>query len=95
MDTLWLLPAPNAGDSDDAPPPPPTTCCMSGCANCVWLDYAEEVVRFYRRRGEDMDEAALMAEVDRGLDDEMVKAFVRTEVRAMVKKGKTEEEKKS
>ena len=25
---------------------------MSGCANCVWLDYADEVVDFYSRKGE-------------------------------------------
>ena len=32
----------------EGPPELPSTCCMSGCANCVWLDYADEVVRFVR-----------------------------------------------
>jgi len=68
--------------TQDGPPTLPNTCCMSGCANCVWLDYAEEVVRFYEDRGEQMDFASLLREVDRNIDDPMIKAFITMELKS-------------
>jgi len=68
--------------TQNSPPPLPNTCCMSGCANCVWLDYAEEMVRFYKHRGEQMDFASLLREVDKNIDDPMIKAFISMELKS-------------
>jgi len=64
------------------PPGLPSTCCMSGCANCVWLDYAEETVNYYKDMGEEMDFPSLVKEVEKNIDDPMIKAFITMELKS-------------
>lgn len=60
-------------------PPPPTDCCMSGCAKCVWLLYAEELVGIYRDGGEAAEK------VLEAIDDPSLKIFLSLELREKFK----------
>uniref|UniRef100_A0A8B9QUP1 Oxidoreductase-like domain-containing protein n=1 Tax=Anas platyrhynchos TaxID=8839 RepID=A0A8B9QUP1_ANAPL len=67
-----------------APPPdlePPSNCCMSGCANCVWIQHVERLLRHYGDGGERALEA-----VERHVRDESIKMLLRTEIRLRAKK---------
>ena len=64
------------------PPSLPGTCCMSGCANCVWLDYAEEMVKYYETLGKKMELSELLNTLDDNVDDPMVKAFLTMELKS-------------
>jgi len=68
--------------TQDSLPSLPTTCCMSGCANCVWLDYADEMVSYYKLKGEQMDFGSLLREVEKNIDDPMIKAFITMELKS-------------
>lgn len=61
-------------------PEAPTTCCMSGCANCVWLDYAEKLSQYLRDGGEQA-----IKEIDEKVTDPNIKAFIMQELRMRTK----------
>ena len=69
----------------DFPPDAPTTCCMSGCANCVWLDYAEEVSKYYELKGSNMSKEEIIKDIERQLSDPMLKAFILLELKMKLK----------
>lgn len=62
------------------PPEAPVTCCMSGCANCVYLKYAAELLDYCADGGEKALEA-----VKRDVNDDNMKAFLLLEVRNHLK----------
>ena len=72
----------NSRTGVSGPPNIPSTCCMSGCANCVWLDYAEETVKYYDALGETMNFQNLIDEVSKNIDDPMIKAFITMELKS-------------
>ncbi|CAH1274106.1 OXLD1 [Branchiostoma lanceolatum] len=59
------------------PPLPPDNCCMSGCANCVWLQHAEELLEHYKDGGDKALEA-----IDQ-IQDPSLKMFLKMELKAL------------
>ena len=62
-------------------PSAPTTCCMSGCANCVWIDYAEKLISQYGNCPN-----SVMKDVLAQVDDPSLKAFLEMELMFRLKK---------
>ncbi|XP_037717543.1 oxidoreductase-like domain-containing protein 1 [Drosophila subpulchrella] len=61
-------------------PPEPTTCCMSGCANCVWLDYAQTLAKLLGDNDEEAREIVLSK-----ITDPNLKMFLSLELRQMAR----------
>jgi len=59
-------------------PEEPTTCCMSGCANCVWIEYAERM----KRALADSDSERVARMVMDKIQDPNMKAFLAMEFKS-------------
>lgn len=73
------------------PPEPPAAelCCMSGCASCVWMVYADELMQFYR--GGDKDKATIIGEVSKLIDDPSMREYIIMELKTRIKDHPTNE----
>jgi len=66
------------GNTEIKLPPAPTTCCMSGCQNCVWLVYAEELKKILCSSPEESMKIILDQ-----INDPNMKAFLKLELSHM------------
>lgn len=62
-------------------PDEPENCCMSGCENCVWIQYAKELTDMYNDSGETAKKILLEK-----IKDPSMQVFLRMELRTLEKK---------
>ncbi|KAF6210242.1 hypothetical protein GE061_013346 [Apolygus lucorum] len=66
------------GESNVCLPGPPVDCCMSGCENCVWIRYAEELTKILKDDGRKAREIVLQQ-----VRDPSMRAFLDLELKIM------------
>ncbi|XP_076366687.1 oxidoreductase-like domain-containing protein 1 [Tachypleus tridentatus] len=57
------------------PPVEPVGCCMSGCYDCVWVQYAQDLLDYYKDGGQKT------MEIISQMDNENLKTFLKLELK--------------
>lgn len=75
-------------------PPDPLSCCGSGCANCVWIQYVDDVNAYFDKPQVKSTNAhkilnkfkAIKEEMEKHVDDENLRSYLLMEIKAKLAK---------
>ena len=62
---------------------------MSGCANCVWLDYTDDMIKAYAEKGTKLEIDVILQEIEENVNDPMIKSFIKMELKSKFKDNKS------
>ncbi|CAD6199395.1 unnamed protein product [Caenorhabditis auriculariae] len=63
--------------------PIPGLCCGQGCANCIYITYAHELIEYYQKKHSDGGHREkILKEIESQVEDANVRLFVISEVKA-------------
>lgn len=81
---------PPVNNSTFPEPPDPLSCCGSGCQNCVWIQFADDVNAYFSKPNPDLSGAekilnkfkAVKKEMEKHVEDPNLRAYLLMEIKA-------------
>lgn len=65
--------------------PEPANCCGSGCQNCAWLKYADDLLDYYKELDKKQEGITRILDEIEKLDDPNLKAYLKMEINFKIK----------